>query len=299
MKTVPPYSDKIFFAPLRVLYAEDMPNMERTLFLALLLVLLAAYPACAEYFTILRANPPLVSDPKCKELNVSIAFGHPFAQTATDMDLVQMFAAIKYPAKEERQIIRNEFLDTLKPAKYLKKDAWIGTIPLPNPGLYQLVLETRPYWAEDQGIFLQQFAQTLVPVQGCERGWEIPVGLKLEILPLTRPFGLAAPALFTGRVLLDGKILSDTPVRIEYLNEDKRTVPSPYHQTQRIRTDEHGVFSFICPHSGWWGFAAVTKGDPLKGSDGQPKSTELSGVLWVYIDPPATPKKKQGGQQDD
>ncbi|MCL2122770.1 MAG: DUF4198 domain-containing protein [Desulfovibrionaceae bacterium] len=276
-----------------------MPRMERPLLPALLWILLAASPACAEYFAILRANPPLVSDPKCKEISVSIAFGHPFAQTATDMDLVQMFAAVKYPAKKDGQTLRHEFLDTLKPIKYLKKNAWGGTIPLPDPGLYQLVLETRPYWEETQGIFLQQFAQTLVPVQGYEHGWEIPVGLKLEILPLTRPFGLTAPALFTGRVLFDDKILSDTPVRIEYLNEDKRAVPSPYHQTQRLLTNEHGVFSFVCPHSGWWGFAAVTKGDPLKGPDGQPKKTELSGVLWIYIDPPVSPKKKQTGQQDD
>jgi len=271
--------------------------MGRILFSALLPILLTANLAYAEYFAILRANPPLVSDSKLTEFNVSIAFGHPFAQTAVDMDLVQMFAAIKYPLKEDGQTIRREFLDILKPVDYLKKKAWAATIPLPDPGLYQLVMETRPYWEETQGIFLQQFAQMLVPVQGYEHGWEIPVGLKLEILPLTRPFGLIAPALFTGRVLLDGKILPDTQVRIEYLNEDIQTVPSPYHQTQRVRTDERGIFSFVCPHPGWWGFAAVTKGDPLKGSDGQPKNTELSGVLWMYIDPPAAPKKKQPVRQ--
>jgi uncharacterized GH25 family protein len=272
-----------------------MLHTKRALFSAFLLVLLTAYPACAEYFAILRAKPPLVTDPKCKELSVSIAFGHPFAQTATDMDLVQMVAAINYHLAADGQSTRREFLDTLKPVKYLKKNAWAGTIPLPEPGLYQLVMETRPYWEEKQGIFLQQVAQTLVPVQGYEYGWDIPVGLKLEILPLTRPFGLAAPALFTGRVLLDGKALSDTPVRIEYLNEDKRVVPSTHHQTQRVRTDAHGTFSFICPHPGWWGLAAVTSGDPLKGPDGQSKNTELSGVLWLYVDPPAAPRKKQGG----
>ena len=140
--------------------------MKRPFFAALLLALLAASPACAEYFAILRAQPPLVSDLKCKELKVAIAFGHPFAQTATDMDMVQMFAAIKYPQEQGGQSVRREFLDTLKPAKYLKKSAWASTIPLPEPGLYQLVLETRPYWDQKQGIFLQQFAQTLVPVLG-------------------------------------------------------------------------------------------------------------------------------------
>ena len=269
-----------------------MSRMKHVLFPALALLLLTAYPACAEYFTILRANPPSISEQETKEVALSIAFGHPFAQKAADMDLVQMFAAIKYPAKEEGQTSRREFLDALSQTKYLGKNAWTATIPLPDPGLYQFVVETRPYWEEGQDAFLQQFATTLVPVGGCESGWEIPIGLKLEISPLTRPFGLTAPALFTGRVLLDGNVLPDAPVRIEYLNEDKRTVPGPYHQTQHVRSDGQGIFSFVCPHPGWWGFAAAAKGDPLKGADGQAKDTELSGVLWLYIDPPAAPKKK-------
>ncbi|MDR0466323.1 MAG: DUF4198 domain-containing protein [Deltaproteobacteria bacterium] len=265
--------------------------MPHVLLAVALSILLGAVPACAEYFAILRANPPLVSTPKHKELHVSIAFGHPFVQTAVNMDLLQMFAAIKYPLDESGQTLRNEYLDTLNPVQYLKKNAWAGTIPVPEPGLCRLVLETRPYWEDKRGVFLQQFAQTLVPVLGYEYGWEIPVGLKLEILPLTRPFGLTAPALFTGRVLLNGKILPDAMVRIEYLNEDKRSSPSPYHQTQRLRTDANGVFSFVCPHPGWWGFAAVTTGDPLRGPDGQSKNTELSGILWMHVDPLSPPKK--------
>jgi uncharacterized GH25 family protein len=232
----------------------------------------------------------VVSNPLLQELAVSIAFGHPFAQTAVDMDLVQMFATIRHPPAEGGQAIRSEFLDTLKQTQYLKKNAWTGTIPLPGPGLRQIIVETRPYWEAKQGIFLQQFAQTFVPVRGYEYGWNTPAGLRLEILPLTRPFALTAPALFTGRVLLDGKILPNAPVRIEYLNEDKRIVPSAYHRTQRVRADERGVFSFVCPHPGWWGFAAVTKGYPLRGPDGQSKETELSGVLWLHVDPPARPQ---------
>ena len=108
-----------------------------------------------------------------------------------------------------------------------------------------------------------------------------------------------APALFTGRVLLDGKILPNAPIRMEYLNEERLIVPSPYHQTQHVRTDENGTFSFVCPQAGWWGFAAATQGDPLKGPDGQTKNTELSGVLWLHIDPPATPRKRQPARQDD
>ncbi len=269
-----------------------MPRVGRFL-LPLLCLLCLPLSAYADYFTILTVDPPLVSDAKTDHLDVRVAFGQPFAQTAVDMDPLQMFAVIRYPAKENEQSKRFELLDRLKPGKYLGKGAWAAEIPVPDAGLYQLVVETRPYWEEKRGVFIQQFAQSFVPVLGIERGWEIPVGLKLEILPLTRPFGLNSPALFTGRVLLDGKPMPGAMVRIEYLNEDKRAAQSPYHNTQAVLGDESGVFSFVCPYAGWWGFAALTKGDPLKNPEGLLKETELSGVLWIRIDSPAPPQKKK------
>lgn len=271
----------------------------RTAFLilsaALCLALAAFTPARADYFTILRVNPPAAPDAKTDKIKVDIAFGCPFAQTAADMDPLQMFAALRYPEKEGGQIQRVELLDRLKPYKYLGQNAWTSEFSFPGPGLYQFVLETRPYWEEERGAFIQQFAQILVPALGCEYGWELPAGLKIEIAPLTRPFGLNAPALFTGRVLHDGKPLPDAAVYIEYLNEDRRAAPSPHHRTQVVRSAENGIFSFVCPYPGWWGFAARIKGDPLKGSDGQPKESELSGVLWIHVDPPAAPSTKKKG----
>jgi cobalt/nickel transport protein len=253
-------------------------------------------PARAEYFAILLANPPLVTHPDAARIKVEIAFGHPFDQVAFDMDPLQMFAAIQYPPDEKGEIRRHELLESLIPGKYLGRAAWTSEIPLAEPGLYQLVLETRPYWEASRGVFIQQFAQALIPALGSERGWNLPVGLKMEIVPLTRPFGAGAPSLFTGRVLHEGKALPNAPIYIEYLNEDKRVAQSPYHRTQTARSDENGVFSFVCPYPGWWGFAARIKGDPLKGPDGLPKDTELSGVLWLRVDPPPQPaagKKRQ------
>jgi len=39
-----------------------------------------------------------------------------------------------------------------------------------------------------------------------EEGWDQPLGLKAEILPLTRPYGLWAGNTFCGKALFNGNV---------------------------------------------------------------------------------------------
>ena len=119
-----------------------------------------------------------------------------------------------------------------------------------------------------------------------ERGWSLPVQMKFEIVPTTRPFGLMAPALFSGKVLLDGAPKPGCLVHIARMNTEKRGLPTAWHAVQVARTDDTGAFAFVCPLPGWWGFMAVAHGDPLKGPDGQLKPLEIGAVTWVYVDDP-------------
>jgi cobalt/nickel transport protein len=52
-----------------------------------------------------------------------------------------------------------------------------------------------------------------------------------------------------------------------------------------VRTDDNGIFTFTCPRTGWWGFAALLEGDKtVKGPDGKEKDMEMGAVLWTYMD---------------
>jgi len=46
--------------------------------------------------------------------------------------------------------------------------------------------------------------------------------------------------------------------------------------TQVIKADGNGVFTFGIPRAGWWGFAALMDGDPIKGKD-----HEVGAVMWI------------------
>ena len=234
-----------------------------------------------------------------KQMDVLLTLVDPFTHRSFDMDMPQMLAVTRIvPMTEEEKAIelknhgktatlksqREELLGELEEIRYLGKKAWAAHVSLENPGLYQLMTETRPRWDEERRIFEQQFIKTILPVYGLERGWDHPAGIKFEILPLTRPFGLLAPALFTGRVILSGAALANTPVLATRLNADKRGVPTEWHTAQVVKTNAAGEFSVICPLPGWWAVTATTAGESLKGPDGQPAPLELGAVLWVYVD---------------
>jgi len=130
--------------------------------------------------------------------------------------------------------------------------------------------------------YILHYTKTIVAAFGDEEGWDRPVGLKTEIIPLTRPFGLYAGNVFQGVVMMDGKPVPHSLVEVEYYNKDKKAqAPSDYMVTQVLRADANGVFTWAVPRAGWWGFAALNPSDkkiPYKGVD---KDVELGAVLWV------------------
>lgn len=290
---------------------------------SLLLLSLHAVPAQAQFTLLIPDQPTMEQLPQPAEksrdttspdknkntasddrqMDVLIALTEPAGPQGLDMDMPQMFAVIRYyesPApvdqekqdKESRGIKphREDLLGELEEIRYLDKKAWAVNVPLSQAGLYQLITESRPWWNEQRDLFQQHFVKTIVPVYGRADGWDKPAGLKFEIVPLTRPFGAMTPGLFTGKVLLSGEPLADAYVKIARINTDRTVAASPWQNEQLVKTDSDGIFSFVCPLPGWWGFMALTEGDPLKSADGQPKKLEMGAELWVYMDEIRTSK---------
>ncbi|MGE4293803.1 MAG: DUF4198 domain-containing protein, partial [Desulfovibrio sp.] len=132
--------------------------------------------------------------------------------------------------------------------------------------------------AEDNYII--HYTKTVVDAFEGGEEWNQPVGVKTEIVPLTRPFGNYAGNVFQGVVLLDGKPAPYTRVEVEFYNKDgKREAPNGRMITQEVLADSNGVFTFCCPWKGWWGFAALNDADyKIEGKD-----VELGAVLWMEM----------------
>jgi len=165
-----------------------------------------------------------------------------------------------------------------------KVEKYTSQVSLLGPGVYQVVVWQKPYYEPAEGVYIKQLAKVYISAFGWEEGWDKPIGAKVEIVPLTRPFGIWEGNSFVGRVLKDGKPLKGARVEIEYYNTGGVKYPNEVLYTQVVKTDENGVFVYTIPWSGWWGFSVITEGGEYNGHP-----LELDGVLWIY----AYPKPKE------
>ena len=210
------------------------------------------------------------------------------------MDMPRIFTVYRFDReaqKPDQPVWREDLLGDIEEIRYLDQKAWGACVGLERPGLYQFSIETRPWWNAEERGYEQQLVKTMLPVHGESWGWHRPVGMSFEIVPETRPFGLLAPALITGRVLVDGKPAAGLEVEVERINTDGVSHPSPWHRFQSLRTREDGRFAAVLTMPGWWCCRALREGEPLKGPDGEPSPLRLATLFWFYVD--AAPAQRQ------
>lgn len=155
-----------------------------------------------------------------------------------------------------------------------------------RPGDYTFSLESLPRLdtaAEEFTVFL---AKMCVNVGGLEEGWDEPVGLEAEIVPLSRPYGLWSGNLFSGQVLLDGEQAPYAEISVVFLGPDPAipltpAVPAGPYLVQKVRADASGIFHYAMPRAGWWGFAATIEANRTVKKDGTDWPVTLVSSYWV------------------
>lgn len=232
---------------------------------------------CQAHFGVVLPDKSMVMQGDEPTVKVVLAFAHPFEQEG--LDLARPKAAGVMRDGEKTDILPN-----LQETTVLDHPAWKTSYTLTKPGVYTFYLEPQPYWEPAEDKYLIHYTKTYVAAFGEEEGWDREVGLKTEIVPLTRPFGLFTGNVFQGVVKLNGKPVPQAEVEITYWNTDGKAVPpNAYFYTQVVKADKNGVFTFAAPHAGWWGFAALTtQKQALKHND-KKKDAELGAVLWLQF----------------
>ncbi len=220
-----------------------------------------------------------IIDQEKKQTTLTLSFSHPFENVGMDLALPKKFT-VTMGGKT------TDLLATLTPASVMEHKAWQTTYNFARPGVYQFVMEPTPYWEPTEDLSIIHYTKTVIPAFGDDEGWDEPVGLPTEIVPLLRPFGNYAGNSFSGQVLLQGKPVAGAEVEVEFYNKGNTLrARSDYHVTQVIKADSNGIFTFSCPLAGWWGFAALSEADyTIKDPAGKDKGVELGAVLWIYLD---------------
>lgn len=253
--------------------------MRKSFPLSLCLILMAASTALA-HFGMVIPSASVVPDQQHASVNLALSFSHPMEGTGMTLAAPAAFQVFCDGKAEDLKA-------GLKAATIMDHDAWTAQYAVKKPGVYQFVMEPQPYWEPAEDCFIIHYTKTVVAAFGEEEGWAEPVGVKIEIVPLTRPFGNYAGNVFQGQVLLDGKPVPGADVEVEFYNKDgKHKAPNEYMVTQVVRTDANGVFTYGVPFAGWWGFAALNTATEKMTHEGAPKDVELGAVLWTeFLEP--------------
>lgn len=233
---------------------------------------------CYAHFGMVIPSDNMVMQDENRKIALDLSFSHPFELVGMELVKPKSFIVAR-----EGKI--QDLTKTLTPSAVMDHGAWETSYKLNRPGALTFVMEPKPYWEPAEDCYIIHYTKTIVAAFGDDTGWDAELGLKTEIVPLSRPFGLYAGNIFQGIVKLNGKPVPYAEVEVEYYNKDgSAKAPSDYMVAQVVKADGNGVFSYAAPKAGWWGFAALNTSDKKMVHDGQKKDIELGAVIWVKFE---------------
>lgn len=260
----------------RLMRANFMSTIRIAAASALLAALALSGPAGAHFGAILPSDD-VVTASEDRTLGLSLAFYHPFEGVYMAMARPQQFGVT----------VRGEYRDlqsTLSEVSLGEGVTWQAQYRIRRPGDHVFTVVPEPYFEPAEDVYIAHYAKVVVQAMGLEVGWDHEVGLKTEIVPLTRPYGLWTGNVFQGLVKVDGEAVPHATVEVGYHNEAGVRAPDDAFTTQVARADANGVFTYAMPRAGWWGFAALTtSAETMAGPDGREREVELGALLWVHV----------------
>ncbi|MFH1075698.1 MAG: DUF4198 domain-containing protein [Pseudomonadota bacterium] len=242
--------------------------------LAMLCLLLTPVSVYAHFGAIIPSDD-MVGLSEEKQLAIKVMFIHPM-----EMEYMNMAQPVQFGVLTDGK--KQDLLKGLKESKVGDGSIWQTIYNVKRPGDIIFYMEPQAYWEPAEDCFITHYTKVIVNALGMEKGWDDEVGMKAEIIPLTRPYGLWAGNIFQGVVKVDGKPMPYVEVEVEYYNEERKiSCPADPLITQVVKADQNGVFSYVMPKAGWWGFAALTQSKDTISYDGNQKPVEIGAVLWV------------------
>ncbi|MEC9487053.1 MAG: DUF4198 domain-containing protein [Prosthecochloris sp.] len=255
----------------------------RRLTAALLLLVLigTADREARAHFGMIIPSDDIVDRQSAPSVELDIMFAHPFEGESMEMAQPRSFGVVR----GGRTTLLTE---TLRPTTArLVHDAsgsqsWKASYSVKRPGDHIFFVEPEPYWEPAEDSYIVHYTKVIVNGFGKEDSWDSEIGLKTEIIPLSRPYGLYTGNLFRGIVHVDGKPVPFAEIEVEYFNENGNlTAPDAAFVTQVIKADDRGMFSYAVPKAGWWGFAALSTDTRTLERNGTPKPVEIGAVIWI------------------
>jgi cobalt/nickel transport protein len=249
---------------------------------AILILTLVAPVARGHYHMLFPAELNAEHD---KPVQLTLAWGHPFEHQLFDANRPRRVTVVAPDGGI------TDLTGSLKPTKLPRpgpKDGPAGAFNIAfTPSIrgdHIVVVDSAPVWIAEEGVFFEDHVKTIVHV-ATQVSWDRTVGGPLELMPLTRPYGLEPHVALQAQVLANGKPLSGVMAEIERYNADapkEADLPLDEQITRRVKADPNGVLTCTLHDAGWWAVTAITDGG-MRDHDGKPRPMHRRATLWVYV----------------
>ena len=213
-----------------------------------------------------------------KPNEVQLIWGHPYEGIYFDAPAIENAKLLKPDGTES----------TLTPTTTTvtgaegQANAWEVSFTPDIKGDYILYADFEPLVVEEEDVAWEDHVKTIIHYKTTE-GYDQLTGQVIEIVPLTKPYGLEEGFIFTGKVLYNGMPLADAPIEIEMYYPvgvcTEENLPEEPMVTRETRSDPNGIFSFTLDEPGVWVVcASYTKGT-MEGYD-----LDVRGILMIPIE---------------
>lgn len=269
----------------------------KKLFLSVLLCCTAL--SLFAHFQIIYTPSSIIEDSNNK-VDFIISFTHPFESGLT-MDIGKNEAGEVKGLKEFYSVhkeAKTDLMSFLKKGEFesLENKAFAYTFEFNKDtgfkggGDWGLVAVPHPYFEAADDGYIQQITKVFINKAGLSTDWQSRIAEGYpEILPLVKPYEIWEGGVIRALVLdSEGNPVPYAQVEFENMNYDvdmanKKFTGEPKLQKSgagMIMADNTGVFEFIPPCPGYWGFAALGVGKEKEFSG---KELSQDAVIWFEV----------------
>jgi cobalt/nickel transport protein len=215
-------------------------------------------------------------------------WGHPYEYVIFDAEEPECYAVTP---EGDRQPLALEPTELRDPGSGRVRRSYSWSYTPRSIGDIWIVVEAPPYLIEEEGEAVQDYVKQCLHVMA-EDGWDRRLELPIELVPLTRPYGLEEGFAFTARAFMDGEPLAGAAVEIEKFNGFHLAAgdlpKGPFGNedvpmiTRTAKTDKDGYVTYTLDEEGWWMVSVAARSGSAQIGDEQYPLT-LRGGLWVYV----------------
>jgi len=250
------------------------------------LLLVAGAPALAHFNVILPENYSVWSATKGDSIPYRFIWGHGYEHIWFDATKPAALFAVS-PKGDKIDLLPLLKETTVLGQGKAEHRAYSFNLDVAERGDHIIGMKAALLWQDDEETFLQDYAKSELHVQ-TKLGWDQPVGLKFELVPLTRPYGLQVGGVIQMQLRYDGEPVPGCDVEFEKCQPfvpDESDLPGEEFITFEAKSDPNGIVTFGLHEEGWFAITAIRETGKEITNDGHTGELIERSTFWVNVAP--------------